>query len=126
MQEAFARTWERWDRVRRMENPAGYVYRIGVNHLSGVRRRLLRVASASRLVPHREVEPFAEADERDAVVRALRSITPRQRAAIVLTEYLGYEAASAASIIRVKPVTIRVLCSQARAALHRSLGSSDE
>jgi DNA-directed RNA polymerase specialized sigma24 family protein len=38
-QEAFARTYERWDRVREMGSPAGYVYRAALNvHRSRLRR----------------------------------------------------------------------------------------
>ena len=30
--EALAYGWEHWDRVREADNPAGYLYRVGLNH----------------------------------------------------------------------------------------------
>ena len=31
MQEAFLKVWERWDRVRNMDDPTGYLYRTALN-----------------------------------------------------------------------------------------------
>src|SRR6266545_3465379 len=45
MQDAFLKVWERWDRVSRMENPAGYLCRIAVN---GARSRIRRLRLATR------------------------------------------------------------------------------
>src|SRR6266567_3332196 len=45
-EEAFARAWDRWDRVRQMTSPVGYVYRTAVNlnrnRLRRIRRELRR------------------------------------------------------------------------------------
>ena len=60
------------------------------------------------------------------MARALARLTRRQRAAIVLTEYLSYTTDEAGAILGVKPVTVRVLASQGRAALREALGGSDE
>ena len=44
-QEAFVKVYERWDRVRGTDNPAGYLYRTAINaHHS----RLRRLAVAAR------------------------------------------------------------------------------
>src|SRR3970040_452400 len=60
---------------------------------------------------------FAAADERDALARALATLPERQRAALVLTELLGYGSEEAGRILGVRDVTVRSLASQARAAL---------
>jgi RNA polymerase sigma factor (sigma-70 family) len=57
---------------------------------------------------------------------ALRSLTPRQRAALVLTEILGYSADEAAKELGVKPSTIGALKYQGRAALKDEARNSDE
>ncbi|HXY73465.1 MAG TPA: sigma factor, partial [Actinomycetota bacterium] len=44
-QDAFVRALERWDRVRRADNRAGYLYRIALNLY---RSKLRRVARAAR------------------------------------------------------------------------------
>ena len=39
-QDTFVKACERWDRVREMDNPAGYLYRTAVNRRRCVARRL--------------------------------------------------------------------------------------
>ena len=125
MQDAFLRVWERWDRVSGMDDPTGYLYRTAMN---AFRSRLRRAARAARravgLAPSED--EFARADERDAVARALVTLTPRQRAAIVLTELLGYGSEEAGQVLGVKAVTVRTLASQARTALRSKLERTDE
>ena len=72
------------------------------------------------------MDEFAAADARSVVADALSTLTPRQRAAIVLTELLGYTSESAGKAMGVRPVTIRVLASQARAAMKRTLEPRDD
>ena len=55
--------------------------------------------------------------ERDEAMRSLASLTKRQRAAIVVTELLGYSSEEAGGILGIRPGTVRMLTSQARAAL---------
>ena len=119
MQEAFLKVWERWDRVSVMEDPTGYLYRTAMN---AFRSRYRRVAAATRRTFSREPrDEFAAVDARDEVTRALAALTRRQRAALVVTELLGYGTEEAARILGVKPVTVRVLASQGRAALRELL-----
>jgi RNA polymerase sigma-70 factor (ECF subfamily) len=120
MQEAFLRMWERWPRVSRLDDPQGYLFRTAMN---AFRSRLRRAARRARVAMGRTVhqDPFAAADARDQVVRALRHLTPRQRAALVLTELLGFGTEEAARALGVKAGTVRSLSSQARSALRRTL-----
>ncbi len=124
MQDAFLAVWERWDRVRTMESPTGYLYRAAMN---AFRSRLRRAKLLTkRLVGRVPEDEFARADERDAVARALGALPPRQRAAIVLTELLGYSSEEAGDALGVRAVTVRSLASQARAVLKRNLERTDE
>ena len=45
MQDAFVAVWERWDRVRTMDEPTGYLFRTAMNRY---RSRLRRTARATR------------------------------------------------------------------------------
>jgi RNA polymerase sigma factor (sigma-70 family) len=125
MQEAFLKVWERWNRVSGLEDPTGYLYRTAMN---AFRSRYRRAARAARrvvgLAP--PADPFEAADERDLVARALAKLSRRQRAALVLTEVLGYGSEEAGRVLGVKAVTARVLASQARAALRAMLERTDE
>src|SRR4029450_4279488 len=64
-QEAFLRVWERWNRVRSMDDPTGYLYRTSMNLFrSRIRRGM---AGARRAVAFREsADDFARVEERDA------------------------------------------------------------
>jgi RNA polymerase sigma factor (sigma-70 family) len=125
MQEAFLAVWERWDRVATIDEPTGYLYRTAINRFRSGLRRTAR--AARRVVGSVEsADDFAAADERDAVARALAALPPRQRAAIVLTELLGYGSEDAGRILGVKDVTVRALTSRARATLRERLGDDDE
>jgi DNA-directed RNA polymerase specialized sigma24 family protein len=88
------------------------------------RRAALAVRKALHLVPQEDL--FAQADARQVVSQALAGITRRQRAALVLTELLGFTSEEAARAMGIRPVTVRVLASQGRAAMKRSMERSDE
>jgi RNA polymerase sigma-70 factor (ECF subfamily) len=116
MQEAFLRVWERWDRVGTLDDPVGYLFKTAMNlHRSAIRRA---VAAAKRsLRAPGEHDPFERVIDRDEAVRSLAALTPRQRAAVVVTELLGYSTEEAGAILGIRPGTVRMLISQARAAL---------
>jgi RNA polymerase sigma factor (sigma-70 family) len=120
-QEALVRVWEKWKRVRALEDPEGYLYRTALNGYFQRRRRLLR--ASKRLVmlgPPRESEdPFERIDEHDYLAQALLSLPSRQRAALVLTDFLGYDSIGVATILGIRPGTARTLVSQAKANLRK-------
>jgi RNA polymerase sigma factor (sigma-70 family) len=123
-QDSFLAVWERWDRVAVMENPAGYLYRTAMN---AFRRRRRRAALAVRRAVTFRSDPdvFAAADARQVVARALAQLSKRQRAALVLTELLGFSSEEAGRALGIKAVTVRVLASQGRDAMRRSMERSD-
>lgn len=124
MQDAFLKVWERWDRVSRMDNPAGYLCRIAVNGARSRIRRLRLAARRSIAAPAMQLpDPFADVDLRDELVRAFAALSERQRMALVLTDLLDVSAEDSARLLRVKPPTVRSLASQARAALKVRLGA---
>jgi RNA polymerase sigma-70 factor, ECF subfamily len=124
-QDAFLRLWERWDRVRGMEDPSGYLYRTALNTYRSRLRRMLRATRATVIGP-RPNDPIALADSRDAIVRAVRRLAPRQRAALILADLLDLSYDTAAELLGVKQSTVRNLVSQARFSLKRILEGEDE
>jgi RNA polymerase sigma-70 factor (ECF subfamily) len=124
MQDAFLNVLERWDRVRQMEDPTGYLYRTAFNVF---KRRSRRAAMALRRTfgVGETVDEFAAADARFMVEEGLSELSPRQRAAIVLTELLGFSSESAGRVLGVRPVTVRALASQGRAVMKRTLERDD-
>lgn len=124
MQEAFLRLWERWDRVSAMEDPAGYLYRTAMNVFRSRRRRALVAARRAVMEPFARDE-LAAVEGQDVVRRALASLTPRQRAAVVLLHVLDLSSAEASAALGIRPSTVRVLAGRARTRLKRELEEAD-
>ncbi|HEX5903714.1 MAG TPA: sigma-70 family RNA polymerase sigma factor [Actinomycetota bacterium] len=124
VQDAFLSLYERWDRVSGLPDPVGYLYRTAFN---AWKKRSRRAARAVRKVvsPSPAADEFEAADARTVVGEALGHLTPRQRAAVVLTELMGLSSEEAGEILGIRAVTTRVLASQARAALRERLGDAD-
>jgi RNA polymerase sigma factor (sigma-70 family) len=123
-QDAFVALWERWDRVRLMDNPAGYLYRTAMNSFrKRYRRAKLFGRITASLSPRMNSEP---ADSALLMNEALRALTPPQRAALVLTELLGYSAEDAARALGVRASTIGVLKHRGRTALRQEMEPPDD
>ena len=119
-QEAFVRVLERWDRVSVMEEPRGYLYRTAMNAFrTGYARARLAARRSMGLVP--DDDAMAAIDERDATVRALAELSPRQRASVVLTDMLGFRSEEAAKLLGIRASTLRMHASRARAALKETM-----
>ncbi len=77
--EALAWAWEHWAEVQAMENPAGYLYRVGS---SRSRPRRARFLPAPIEEPARGFEP--------GLIPALAALSERQRTAVVLVHGCGW------------------------------------
>lgn len=119
-QDAFVRVLERWDRVGRMGDPRAYLYRTAMNAFRRGYRRALLAAKRSG-GPTQAGDEMAAIDERDATVRALARLSPRQRAAVVLTDLLDFGSKDAARILGIRPSTLRMHASRAHAALREAM-----
>lgn len=124
VQDAFLSLYERWDRVGRLPDPVGYLYRTAFNAWKKRSRRAAR-AVKNAISPAPAGDQFDAADARTVVGEALGHLTPRQRAAVVLTELMGLSSEEAGEILGIRAVTARVLASQARASLREQLGDAD-
>lgn len=119
-QDAFVRVLERWDRVSVMEDPHGYLYRTAMNTFRSRFRRALLTTRRTLGVTGPD-DAMAAVDERDAAVRALATLSPRQRAAVVLTDLLGYRSEEAARMLGIRASTVRMHTSRAHAALKETM-----
>jgi RNA polymerase sigma-70 factor (ECF subfamily) len=124
MQDAFLKVWERWERVGAMDDPVGYLYRTAMNLFrKRYRRAVLAIRRSIRLAPPRD--DFADAENRDTVRRVLSTLPPRQRAALVLTEMLGFSPNEAGRALGVQASTIRSLSHQGRESFRRAMEVDD-
>jgi RNA polymerase sigma factor (sigma-70 family) len=124
VQDAFLSLYERWDRAPSWDDPTAYLYRTAFNMW---KKRTRRAAHAVRKVFSSDPrDEFEAADARTVVSAALAHLSPRQRAAVVLTELLGFSSEEAGRALGVRAVTARVLASQGRAAMREFLGAAHE
>jgi len=125
MQDAFLKLWEHWDHTQDLDDRTAYLYRTAMNVF---RRRYQRAMMAAKraLGVGPAVDEFAIADDRHIVRKALAQLSPRQRAALVLTEMLGLSTQETARALGVRASTVRALAFQGRAALKKTMESIDE
>ncbi len=115
-QEAFVRCLERWERVRQMDSPIGYVFRTAMN----LNRKRIR-----SILRRRDPEPQGGAfvdgmhavDERIDIVRLVRDLPFAQREALVLTFVLGMTTDEVAAILGIAPGSVRGRIHRARQTL---------
>jgi len=119
-QDAFLRIWERWDRVAEVEDRVGYLYRVAMNVF---RNRSRRAALAIRKAadPELRTDEFGAAEVRSGVARGLAKLTPRQRAAVVLVDLLGFGSEEAGRMLGIRAGTVRSLVIKARQTLREEL-----
>ena len=115
-QEAFVRLYARWRRVSRYDKPGAWVRRVAIRLASRARRR----PSTLALVPEQPgaADPQADPDLR----RALLSLPPNQRAAIVLHYLEDLPVAEVAETMGVATSTAKVHLHRARKRLAMLLG----
>ena len=103
-----------------MDDPEGYLYRTAMNVFrSRFRRTALALKRLGRGAPP---DDHIEAVERREVLsQALSALTPRERAAIVLTDVLGFTSEEAGDAYGIKPSTVRVLASRGRGRLEQEV-----
>jgi RNA polymerase sigma-70 factor (ECF subfamily) len=113
-QEAFLRVLERWDRVGELDDPESYVFRVAMNVFRNrYRRASLAVRRRLSLAPPPS-DDLAAVEARDEVIRLLRPLPPRQRAAVLATSILDLSAEEAGHLLGMRPATVRALASRAR------------
>jgi DNA-directed RNA polymerase specialized sigma24 family protein len=110
--DALAYAFENWDRIESMENPAGYLYRVG---RSRVRFTPIRPSFAPVPVeqaPH--VEP--------GLPSALRRLSEKQRVAVVMVHAYGWSREEAASLLGLSMSTVDTHLQRGLSKLRRVLG----
>lgn len=114
-QETFARAYERWGQVSTMENQMGWLIRVSTNLSLSHRRRASRRA---RPIP--TPAPVTDAPSDPGMRAALATLTPAQRAAVILRLYLDLSIEDTAKMLGKRPGTVRALSSQGIARLRAS------
>jgi RNA polymerase sigma-70 factor (sigma-E family) len=125
-QETLARVWERWGRVRGMESPRGYAYRIALNLArSWYRRRGRERRAIARLGPEAVVDEPSTA-EHVATRAAVLGLPRRQREVVLLRYFAGLSVDETATTLRCAPGTVKAHTHRALTHLRAELNEADE
>ncbi len=124
-QEAMARVFERWERVRAMESPTGYVFRVAYN-LNRRRLRRLGLQARKHLATRGAADPTEAAEARSDLMRAMGDLPPPQRAALILVEFVGMTSEEAGRALGIAAGSVRARLSKGRAAIRKQLGDDYE
>ncbi|MGH2719617.1 MAG: SigE family RNA polymerase sigma factor [Actinomycetota bacterium] len=125
VQEAFARIYPRLPGLGPGDQADAYLTTVVIN----LARRTLRRAAMARAYG-RLVGPGGEAGEdpvdRQAVLGALRQLSPRQRSCVVLRYFLAYTEAEIASELKISAGSVKTHTARGLAALAKLLGDEGD
>jgi RNA polymerase sigma factor (sigma-70 family) len=123
-QEAMVRAYERWDRIRTMESPIGYVMKIAFNR----QRSWLRAATRLLRLPasHEMVGGDTSDETSQRVMELLHSIPVTQRQALILVEWLGLTSEEAGKVLGIEATSVRGRIHRARDSFRHLLGDDDD
>jgi RNA polymerase sigma-70 factor (sigma-E family) len=123
-QEAMARTFAAWSRIRGYDRPAAYARKVLVNrHRSLLRRAVVEARHGLTSRSQEWHEPDFGGD--DLVLwQALQRLPARQRTAIVLRYYLDLPEAEVARLLGVPVGTVKSLVHRGLARLRDRLGAA--
>src|SRR5262245_15786929 len=113
--DALAWAWQNWERVRQIESPVGYLYRVG---------RTLAMRSDARDVPVADVAAGVRSPDdsfEPGLAPALARLSEAQRCAVVLVVGFGYTLREAAEVLGVTASTVHRDSERALARLRSEL-----
>lgn len=112
-QETFARAFQHWRKVSRYDRPAAWLQQVVANlAVSSWRQRRRRFRmQATELHADDHIPPVEPSEP--AILAAVRSLAPAQRAVVVLRFYADLSVADVAHALGKRPGTVKALTSQA-------------
>ena len=116
--EAMVRAYARWGRVGGLRDPAGWVYRVGLNWArSALRKRRLRPTVSTERLDRAQDNPAA--DEGLDLWAAVETLSVEHRAVVVLRFYLDWSVEQIAAALQLPAGTVK-------SRLHRALATLED
>ena len=120
--EAMARAYQRWARVQALDNPGGWVYRVGLNWSRSILRRALRpapvwITTGNVVTDHGALDP--------AIDQALSQLSIEHRAVVVCRLLIGYSEAQTAAALGLRVGTVKSRLARATTRLQSLLSPLD-
>ena len=107
LQEALVDVYQKWEKVRSHENPEAYVIRVMVSKHVDLRRKWARRRQEKETTFDLAQDVLQIADQSDDVLKrllvqaALKSLTPMQRAVLVMTYEYGFLIREVADLLEI-------------------------
>jgi RNA polymerase sigma-70 factor (ECF subfamily) len=120
--EAMARAYQRWNRVQALDNPGGWVYRVGLNWSRSILRRARRPAPV--WVTHAGIVTDGSGLD-PAIDRALAQLSIEQRAVVVCRLLIGLSEAQTATALGLRLGTVKSRLARATTRLQSLLSPLD-
>ena len=115
--DSLAYAWEHWSRIAGMDNPVGYLFRVGQSRSRSYRR-------ARVWFPEVPPNDLPEVDPR--LPAALRRLSPKQRAAVVLLFVEELSEREVAEALEISRGSVRKHAERGLARLRNALGVTDD
>ena len=130
VQECMLRLARKWPRVRKMEHPGAYARRVMVSLvLDGRHQRARRTLELAATAPEHAVgindQPAESLDARADLIWALRGLSPRHRAVLVMRYFSDLGEAEVAAILGCSVGTVKSSTSRALTQLRLTLEESE-
>jgi RNA polymerase sigma factor (sigma-70 family) len=126
--DAIAKACEKWPKVRRMEFPEAWIWRVALNLATSYFRRKAAERRASTRLQSLPEGTVSDASSTWAVEvrQAVASLPPRQRNALILRYYLDLSIIETAQVMDCSEGTVKALTHKAQASLrgHPSLAGT--
>lgn len=112
--EALVYGWDHWDRVGAMENPVGYLYRVGISRA--------RKALSRRRPLFDPVEPTRIPDVEPRLPDALAALSERQRTVVVLIHCFQWTQSEVGEVLNLSKTTVQNHLERGMDSLRREIG----
>jgi RNA polymerase sigma-70 factor (ECF subfamily) len=121
--EAMLRAYARWARVGALDNPGGWVFRVGLNWATSWWRRV----RYERPMPAEDRHPLVAAPDSgtDAAVAALAALPLAQRAVVVCRVLLELSTSETAAVLDIAEGTVKSRLARALAGLRAILAEEE-
>ena len=126
-QETFVRAYRARHRYSPTAPPGAWLRRIGINlAISHLRRQKLARFLPARLYMAPDRRDYDRAEARDVVGKAMASLSPKLRAAVVLHYYDGLTREEIAAVLGVPPGTVAYRIAKAVAIMRKTIGNDQD
>jgi len=116
-EEALVYAWEHWDHVSGLDNPAGYVFRVGqrlAQKMVEKENRMVVLPDPPAVVNPVEIEPGLPA--------ALAALSPRQRMVVVLVGGFGLSQRETAALLGIRRTSVQKHLERGMSRLRSEMG----